>query len=82
MQDLQGAPEGLASREKRREAEGSVVPRNSFGYGPRAETGLAEPVHLGLVWNAELGRGKKKDGEVEMHRRKPTGRLRASIDRG
>jgi hypothetical protein len=60
----------------------SVVGRNSFGHGPRAEPGLAEQIHLVWAWNAELGRGKKKDGEVEPHRRKPTGRLGARIDRG
>jgi hypothetical protein len=60
----------------------SVMGRNHFGHGPRAEPGLAEQVRLVLAWNAELGRGKKKDGEVEPHRRKPTSRLRARIDRG
>jgi hypothetical protein len=43
----------------------SVVGRNSFGHGPRAEPGLVEQVHLMRTWNAELGRGKKKDVEVE-----------------
>jgi hypothetical protein len=56
--------------------------RNSFSHGPRAEPGLAGQVHLVLAWNAELGRGKKKDGEVKPHRRKPTGRFRVRIDRG
>jgi hypothetical protein len=56
--------------------------RNSFSHGPRAEPGLTEHVRLVLVWSAELGRGKKKDGEVESHRRKPMGRLRERIDRG
>jgi hypothetical protein len=60
----------------------SVVGRNSFGHGPRAQPGLAEQVRLVQAWNTELGRGKKKDGKVEPHRRKPTGRLRARIDRG
>jgi hypothetical protein len=60
----------------------SVVGRNSFGHGPRAEPGLAKHVRLVRAWNTELGRGKKKDGEVELHWRKPTGRLRARIDRG
>jgi hypothetical protein len=55
--------------------------RNSFGLGLRAEPGLAEQVRLVLAWNVELGHGKKKDGEVEPHRRKPTGRLRERIDR-
>jgi hypothetical protein len=61
---------------------GSVVGRNSFGHGPKAEPGLAEQVRLVIAWNAGLGCGKKKDGEVELHRRKPTGQLRARIDRG
>jgi hypothetical protein len=56
--------------------------RKSFSHGPRAEPGLAEQVHLVLAWNVELGCRKKKDGEVEPHRRKPTGRLRARIDHG
>jgi hypothetical protein len=43
------------------------VGRNSFGHGPRGEPGLALQVRLVLAWNAELGRGKKKDGEVEPH---------------
>jgi hypothetical protein len=60
----------------------SVVGRNSFGLGPRAEHGLAKQVCLVLAWNAELGRGKKKDGEVEPHQRIPTGRLRVKVDRG
>jgi hypothetical protein len=37
--------------------------RNRFIHGPRAKPRLAEQVHLGLAWNAELGRGKKIDGE-------------------
>jgi hypothetical protein len=56
--------------------------RNHFGHGPRAEPGLAEKVRLVLAWNDELGRGKKKDGEVEPHRHKLTGRLGAWIDHG
>jgi hypothetical protein len=60
----------------------SVVGRNSFGHGLRAEPGLVEQVRLVRVWNAKLGRGKKKDGEVEPHWRKPMGWLRARIDRG
>jgi hypothetical protein len=60
----------------------SVGGRNSFSHGPRAEPRLAEQVRLVLAWNAELGRGKKKDREVGPHRRKPTSQLRARIDRG
>jgi hypothetical protein len=48
----------------------------------REKPGLAEQIHLVRPWNAELGCGKKKNGEVEPHWRKPTGRLRARIDRG
>jgi hypothetical protein len=58
------------------------VGRNSFSHGPRAEPRLAEQIRLVRAWNAELGRGKKKDGEVEPHRRKVTGQLRARVDRG
>jgi hypothetical protein len=56
--------------------------QNRFGHGLRAEPGLAEQVRLVLVWNIELGRGKKKNGEVEPHRCNPTGWLRVRIDRG
>jgi hypothetical protein len=38
----------------------SVVGRNNFSHGPRAEPGLAEQIRLVRAWNAELGRGKKK----------------------
>jgi hypothetical protein len=61
----------------------SVIGRNRFGHGPRAEPGLAEQVRLVLAWNTELGRGKKKkDRKVEPHRRKAMGRLQERIDRG
>jgi hypothetical protein len=50
------------------------VCQNSFGHGPRPEPGLAEQDRLVRAWNAKLGCGKRKDGEVEPHRRKPTGR--------
>jgi hypothetical protein len=60
----------------------SVVGRNSFSLGPRAEPRLAEQVRLVRASNAELGCGKKKDREVEPQRCQPTGRLRARIDRG
>jgi hypothetical protein len=38
----------------------SVVGRNSFGHGLRAQPGLAEQIRLVRAWNAEMGRGKKK----------------------
>jgi hypothetical protein len=60
----------------------SVMGRSRFVHGPRAKLGLAAQIRLVWAWNTELGRGKEKDGEVELHRRKPTGRLRARIDRG
>jgi hypothetical protein len=60
----------------------SVMGRNRFVHGPRAKPGLAEQIRLVRAWNTELGRGKEKDGEVEPHRHKLTGRLRVRIDRG
>jgi hypothetical protein len=47
----------------------------------REKPGLAEQIHLVRAWNAELGHGKKKDGEVEPHWRKPTGYSRAQNKR-
>jgi hypothetical protein len=60
----------------------SVMGRNCFIHGPRAKPVLAEQIRLVWAWNTELSHGKEKDGEVEPHRRKPMGRLRARIDRG
>jgi hypothetical protein len=60
----------------------SVMGQNRFVHGPGAKPGLAAQIHLVRAWNTKLGRGNEKDGEVEPHWRKPTGRLRARIDRG